>query len=628
LGGLIGSMASAWARACVHFAFLAHINAVDVRELALPNLPPVTGGVPPLIPNAPLALTNNLSAAAASAASAASSLLNATLPPQPGLREHCLPGTFVPCPATPCPDGLAPRPLGADCCSCGLEPAEGGEGEPEAEKAAEEEKEKEEKEMEEKYEEALKETYECAENGTVVMNPMEKNEPLHCIMMKKAHMKESVTGAVMLLGMVAFVLALFYLVNCQDTDIRKYTWMIISSTISIFCAVLFYQSVCRIIIQCFLRAHIINSGQEDIVNFIMFFLLWLILEALLHAVSHKPRTLKAVGSIGGHVVAFSAIFSFGDWQLTSDWFNGTWWQSLLVPLFYGLLCAVLCIGSHKVRVRMTQTRGFAMHLGQSTEEDAEQWEDECIDAENDFVGLGLGFFATVALRFLVTGQRPPKIMGEPKDTKDKMSTFYLALFGLFSAVFTVLASLYHSKVRRLKEQGKTGPLSLRFATVLQGFFAMTMAWCFLFAGEWAFVMIFHVRSPLMSKVYLAVVLSTVAVMAIFVIDCLMDDRVGLHPRSLRQLVVAFGLMIGFSWEQSFDYAVESLGESQRWLTMFGGNQLLMTTVVAFVLIGVALPAWRMYIIDKVILTPVDEGSDAEISEGEEGQVLSRDRGEA
>ena len=49
--------------------------------------------------------------------------------------------------------------------------------------------------------------------------------------------------ACMLLGSVAFVMLLFYVVNWPDDDIRLYAWTIISTTLSIFTAVLAFSGV-------------------------------------------------------------------------------------------------------------------------------------------------------------------------------------------------------------------------------------------------------------------------------------------------------------------------------------------------------------------------------------------------
>merc|ERR1719265_794244 len=47
----------------------------------------------------------------------------------------------------------------------------------------------------------------------------------------------------MLLGMVIFQVTLYYLVNFPDDDVRHFTWISLSHTISIFCSLTMWQTI-------------------------------------------------------------------------------------------------------------------------------------------------------------------------------------------------------------------------------------------------------------------------------------------------------------------------------------------------------------------------------------------------
>eukprot|EP00425_Heterocapsa_triquetra_P000401 CAMPEP_0195058364 /NCGR_PEP_ID=MMETSP0448-20130528/6253_1 /TAXON_ID=66468 /ORGANISM="Heterocapsa triquestra, Strain CCMP 448" /LENGTH=518 /DNA_ID=CAMNT_0040088513 /DNA_START=12 /DNA_END=1568 /DNA_ORIENTATION=+ len=72
--------------------------------------------------------------------------------------------------------------------------------------------------------------------------------------------------ACMLLGAVAFVMVLLTLVNWMDDDVRRYAWRIISATMSIFTAVLFFQGNVQLL-EVWIEAEAFGAWMQVLLHF-------------------------------------------------------------------------------------------------------------------------------------------------------------------------------------------------------------------------------------------------------------------------------------------------------------------------------------------------------------------------
>lgn len=122
----------------------------------------------------------------------------------------------------------------------------------------------------------------------------------------------------MLLGNFAFVMSLFYIVNHPDSDMRRYSWSVISSTISIFIAVMVFQGLDNSLVALLVPEGesaefwhmVLNFSQQ----FVWFWILQLVLGVgHLNYVGGKGRVEQEVRIGGsGRVCGDSGRFSKGN----------------------------------------------------------------------------------------------------------------------------------------------------------------------------------------------------------------------------------------------------------------------------------------------------------------------------
>merc|ERR1719316_1150723 len=98
-------------------------------------------------------------------------------------------------------------------------------------------------------------------------------------------------------------------------------------------------------------------------------------------------------------------------------------------------------------------------------------------------------------------------------------------------------------------------------------------------------------------------LSAVSCCIIFVLDKIADlDATGSDAdEAIRTIIEALGILVGFSWEQSFDTAVDSITERVTAMP-----PPITKLLMSLCLVAIVLPAWRIYILQRVLILEEEE----------------------
>eukprot|EP00747_Dinoflagellata_sp_TGD_P120063 gnl/TRDRNA2_/TRDRNA2_173158_c0_seq3.p1 gnl/TRDRNA2_/TRDRNA2_173158_c0~~gnl/TRDRNA2_/TRDRNA2_173158_c0_seq3.p1 ORF type:complete len:374 (-),score=72.03 gnl/TRDRNA2_/TRDRNA2_173158_c0_seq3:591-1565(-) len=248
----------------------------------------------------------------------------------------------------------------------------------------------------------------------------------------------------------------------------------------------------------------------------------------------------------------------------------------------------------------------------------EMWDAEAEEAENDVIGLSISFTTTQALRYAILGVLPDE-EGVESDAAHAQSSREAAwLFGSIPVwalliLLAVKAASYgahqyglHSKARRM-------------AGIFLNIFSMNLAWCLLFGGRALLVYLIPGSSPelITSKTALALGLSAFSFAIIFALDKVADRQSEKatsanksDKKAIIKIITSLGLLIGFSWEQCFDAAIDSMTEMFMHPHIAG-------LVISACLCAIVIPAYWMYILPSLLEYKEAEEEEEE-KEAEEG----------
>jgi len=161
-----------------------------------------------------------------------------------------------------------------------------------------------------------------------------------------------------------------------------------------------------------------------------------------------------------------------------------------------------------------------------------------------------------------------------------------------------------------------------FQAQFQNVAAMCFAWCIFYSSDW-FVSgnFFPTRHGMMKEICLSLFVTLIALAMIFILDVIADLKATGKEVDLavRGVIKAIAILIGFSWEKAFDVAVEDLSRgllpTETTTTPMPTSPpattepaeepadwrlLVAKLILAVMLAGVVVPAWRWYILPTIL----------------------------
>mmetsp|Transcript_65096 Transcript_65096/g.121309 ORF Transcript_65096/g.121309 Transcript_65096/m.121309 type:complete len:558 (-) Transcript_65096:53-1726(-) len=403
--------------------------------------------------------------------------------------------------------------------------------------------------------------------------------------------------SVMLLGSIGFQMLLFYMVNFPDADMQRYTWQVLSQTISIFSAVLLYQAFNGAV-----ETYVIEGGSiwwelsMDALQFIFWLsILNLVLAYISGAIGEPPRSMKIMelnvkswSVLFAHITGFAAINAVGSFQ--QHLFNRTPGSAMIVvPVFFVIMFAIYKVYD-LIRDKVS--------LGDDGELDEfeEKWDEEAEEAENDVAALSLSFTTCQVLRFGIGGSLPNQ-EGEEEwaEVIDHGGGEWQALMAI-GFTFVLLSVVVLRARLALPARFKEWERSNRMALILNQYCTCANAWCFFYSALWAIASCRLTPENSILHVLLALVLSFISFLFIFILDKIEDYKVFGKGEStdeaIEKTIEALGILVGFSWEQSFDVALTAVTVNAKDVC----PPALSRALLSVVLVGIVFPAWRIFIL--------------------------------
>ncbi|CAE7531944.1 unnamed protein product [Symbiodinium sp. CCMP2592] len=464
-----------------------------------------------------------------------------------------------------------------------------------------------------------------------------------CFVCEQVEEGEDVCISLMLLGCMGFMMATFYLVNWPDDDIQQITWEIISSTTSIFGALLMFQGCNRVVHYYFLDH--VSSWHQLVVNMLHMMLWFCVLQLVLAYYSgavgqqEAPAARRAALSRASCDIPLRSVhLECAEKHLHQIRLNTHAWAVLLghVTGFAAVnawssvqqaipraLCPAVPVAAYlgiSYIYRTTARWRYERTMADGEEDEYEEIWGECVaETEDEVISLSVSFLIAQVLRLCITGELPGLSGEDTEGTWHSTANCVLLL-----SVGLVLGVSELARLAYARSRGKAAPSDEetedRSANWYQKIAAMSFGWCFHISVDWWVASSLHMDKS-MKAVVSALAGTCFAFLLIFGLDKVADMNA--HDAevdcALRTIITALGMLVGISWERCFDAAVAGVAEKHV-------GRLpppVMNLLLAILLAAMVLPAWKWYIHPKLHNEHQQEGEDVGSDLGEATRLFGR-----
>jgi len=427
--------------------------------------------------------------------------------------------------------------------------------------------------------------------------------------------------SMMLVGTVAFMMMLFYMVNFPDVDIRYYACRTLGDAISIFAAVLIYEAGNKCV-------HWFVPETENSLAHFGELLFWFTMlqgstalsagaifedktladppsvsatpslgvtptvaqafgasspsKALENRWRQRELRLRCISGLLAHITGFSAISAWLSLQADNRFGNPAIRVAVVVPVAAVAMLALFQLG-HRVRL-------FIAYYDEKFDLSEKIWDAAASEAEVDAVSLAISFLSVNAVQFFAFGVLPDREGGVEVELPFEVWRFdaFCMLAGAALAGFVTLTFVLFAE--RLEQMC---PSLLMLVEVVQNYSSMSFAWFVLFAVKAGMHCMFPEKSHehIVPKVLTALGLSVLAFLAIFVLDKLADAISSGAPtqQAVVKIILSWGLLVGFAWEMCFSSAIATIDER------VAGATVVLNLALSVALSALVVPAYLLYL---------------------------------